>query len=193
MEWFNRTASGEWIPDGGVWEFRGYGENGLLRTPNGRVTDVHKALRSAAKIACKERQDFYLGHDGACMIPIHSIICKGMRIHFEKLMHGKNELISVFLENNIFNFNLNREPKSTETNLNKAQQSGNKYVRAARSEVLVPVGDDIEPVGTFESRNSQSKKNSVFIIGAKTSTWKTRNYLKTYCGEVTHYYLPRCI
>ena len=30
--------------------------------------------------------------------------------------HGKNELIPVYLENNIFNFYLNREVKSTETN-----------------------------------------------------------------------------
>ena len=29
---------------------------------------------------------------------------------------GKNELVPVYLENNIFNFYLNREVKSTETN-----------------------------------------------------------------------------
>ena len=81
---------------------------------NGRLTGVHKVLCSAAEIACKGRQDFYLGHDGGYMIPIHSKIGQGMRIHFEKLMnwHGKNELIPVYLENNIFNFYLNREVKS---------------------------------------------------------------------------------
>ena len=54
------------------------------------------------------RQDFYLGHDGGYMIPNHSKIGQGMRIHFEKLVnwHGKNELIPVYLENNIFNFYL---------------------------------------------------------------------------------------
>ena len=79
------------------------------------------------------------------MIPIHSRIGQGMRFHFEKLVviwHGKNELILVYLENNIFNFYLNREVKSIETNnVNDAdhdptkncQQSGNGDGRAARS------------------------------------------------------------
>ena len=69
------------------------------------------------------------------MIPIHSKIGQGMRVHFEKLVnwHGKNEL---YLENNIFNFYLSREVKSTETNkVNHAQQSGNEYGRAVRSKV----------------------------------------------------------
>ena len=41
-----------------------------------------------------------------------------MRFHFEKLVnwYGKNELILVYLENNMVNFYLNRELKSTETN-----------------------------------------------------------------------------
>ena len=63
---------GEWLPDGGAWQFHGYDENGLVRSLNGRVTGVHKVLCSAAEIACKGRQDFYLGHDGGYMIPIHS-------------------------------------------------------------------------------------------------------------------------
>ena len=78
------------------------------------------------------------------MIPIHSKIGQGMRIHFEKFVnwYEKNELIPVYLENNIFNFSLNRDVKSTETNnLNDAdyclarncQQSGNGDGRAARS------------------------------------------------------------
>ena len=56
--------------------------------------------------------------------------------------YGKNELILVYLENNIVNFYLNREVKSTETNsVNDAdeyptkncQQSGNGDGRAVRS------------------------------------------------------------
>ena len=35
---FCRTASGEWIPGGGTWQFQGYDENGLLRFLNGRLT-----------------------------------------------------------------------------------------------------------------------------------------------------------
>ena len=70
------------------------------------------------------------------MIPIHSKIGQGMRTHFEKLVnwHGKNELIPVFLKNNICNFYLNREVNSAETNsVNDAQQPGNEYGRAERS------------------------------------------------------------
>ena len=106
-----RTASGEWILDGGALQFQGNDENGLLRSLNGRLTGVHKVLCSAAEIACKGRQDFYLGYDGGYMIPIHNKIGQGMRIHFKKLVnrHGKNEFILVCLEHNIFNFYLNRE------------------------------------------------------------------------------------
>ena len=69
-------------------------------------------LCSAAEIACKGRQDFYLGHDGGYMIPIHSKIGQGMRTHFENLVnwYGKDEFIPVYLENNIFNFY--RAPRS---------------------------------------------------------------------------------
>ena len=107
---FYRTASGEWILDGGASQIQGHNEDGLLRSLNGRLTGVHEVLCSAAEIACKEQQDLCLGHDGGCMIPIHSKIGQGMRIHFEKLVNwfGKNELIAVYLENNIFNFYLNR-------------------------------------------------------------------------------------
>ena len=54
---FYRTASGEWIPDGGAWQFQEYDENGLLRSLNGRLIGAHKVLYSAAEIACKVRQD----------------------------------------------------------------------------------------------------------------------------------------
>ena len=57
-------------------------------------------------------------------------------------MYGKNELIPVYPENNIFNFYLNREVKSTGINNVKdadhflaknCQQSGNGDGRAVRS------------------------------------------------------------
>ena len=131
---FHRTASGGWIPDGGAWQFQGRDENGSL---NGRLTGVHKVLCIAAEIACKGGQDFHLGHDGGSMIPIYSEIGQEMRKHFERLVNcfGKKELILVYLENNTFNFYLNREVKSTETNNVKdadhhptknCQQSGNE-------------------------------------------------------------------
>ena len=138
---FYRTASGEWIPDGGAWQFQGYDENGLLRSLNGRLTGAHKVLCIASEIECKGRHDFYLGHDGRYMILFHHN--QGMRLHFENVVNwnGKNELIPVFHENDIFNFYLNREVKSTETNnVNDADhclaknchQFGNEYGRAVR-------------------------------------------------------------
>ena len=66
-------------PDGGAWQFQGYDENELLRSLNGRLTVVHTVLSSAAEKACKGRQDFYLGHDGGYMIPIHSKIDQEMK------------------------------------------------------------------------------------------------------------------
>ena len=68
----------EWIPDVGAWQFQGYDEKGLLRSLNERLTGGHKVLCSAAQIACKGRQDFYLGHYGGFMIPIHCKIGQGM-------------------------------------------------------------------------------------------------------------------
>ena len=78
------------------------------------------------------------------MIPIHSKIGQGMRVHFEKLLkrYGKKELIPVYLENIISNFYLNREVNSTKTNnvkeadhclMQNSQQSGNGDGRAVRS------------------------------------------------------------
>ena len=120
-------------------QIQGYDENGLLRSLHGR-------LLGASEIACKGRQDFCLEHDAGYVIPFHSKICQGMRTHFEKLVnwYGKKELILVVLENNIFNFYLEREVKSTESNnVNDAdhylskncQQSGNEDGRAVPSKV----------------------------------------------------------
>ena len=119
-----------------VGSFKDTMNNRLLRSLTGRLIGVHKVLCSSAEIACKGIQDFYRGHDGGYMIPIHSKIGQGMRIHFEKLVswHGKNELIPMYLENNNFNVYLNRKVQSTETNnVNIAPQSGNEYGRAVRS------------------------------------------------------------
>ena len=87
-----QAASGEWIPDGGTWQFQGHDENGLLRSLNGRLIGEHKVLCSAAEIARVGRQDFHLGHDGGYMIPIYSKNGQGMRNHFEKLVswYGNN-------------------------------------------------------------------------------------------------------
>ena len=41
---FYRTASVEWILDGGAWQFQGFDENGPLRSLNGRLTGVYKSF-----------------------------------------------------------------------------------------------------------------------------------------------------
>ena len=81
------------------------------------LTGVPQGLDSAAKIACKEQQDFYVKHNGGYTLPTHSKIGQGMIIHFEKLLdeYGKNELIPVCLENDTPNFYLNHEVQSEET------------------------------------------------------------------------------
>ena len=53
---------------GEAWQFQGFDENGLPRSLNGRLSDAHQALCSAAEIACKEQKDSYLGHDGAAKL-----------------------------------------------------------------------------------------------------------------------------
>ena len=79
---YYRTANCASIPDGGPWQFHGYDENGLLQFLNGRLVGVHIVYCSAAEIACEGGQDFYSGHDGGYMIPIHSKIGQGMRNSF---------------------------------------------------------------------------------------------------------------
>ena len=143
------------IPDGQAWQFQGYDENGLPRSLNGQLTDAHQVLCSAAEIACKGRQD------GGYMIPVHSEIAQGRRIHFEKLVnwYGKNEFIPVYLENNIFYFYLNREAKSAEIRNVTEESSVGKRIWQSCAFVspmktlnrdVAPTGDDMEPMG--ESR-----------------------------------------
>ena len=123
---FYRTASGEWILDGGAWQFQGYDENGLLRS----------------QIACKGRQDFYLGHDGGFLIPIlqqnwsrhekslreigalvwkertHSSLSR--KQHFQFLLESRSEI--------------DREQQCERYPTGNCQQSGNGDGRAVRSQ-----------------------------------------------------------
>ena len=48
---FHRTVIGEWIPDGGAWQFHGYDENGFFRSLNGRLTGAHKGILQC----CRDR------------------------------------------------------------------------------------------------------------------------------------------
>ena len=51
---FCRTASGEWIPDGGAWQFPGYDENGLLRSLTGRITGYTKCCAVLRKSRARD-------------------------------------------------------------------------------------------------------------------------------------------
>ena len=89
---------------------------------------------------------------------IQSKIGQGKRIHFEKLVswYGKNELIPVFLENNIFNF-LPEARSAVHRNQFCEQRSAVGKRVLWQSSALVsptktlnrdvaPIGDDIEPI-----------------------------------------------
>ena len=89
----------DWITDVEARQFQGYDKRCQLRSLNGRLMDVHEVCCStatacasapaseAAEIAYKEQQDFYVGHGGGYMIPIHSKLCQGTRIHFGKVLN----------------------------------------------------------------------------------------------------------
>ena len=58
---FYRTANGEWIPDGGAWQFKGYDENGLLRSLNGKLTGAHKGVVQRCRDCSRGKTRFLLG------------------------------------------------------------------------------------------------------------------------------------
>ena len=94
-------------------------KNGKPRSLNGRLSDARQVLGSnasacatapaalmytkvrcsAAEIAYREQQDFYVEHDGDYIIPIHIKIGQETIIHFEKLVNenGMRLLIPAYL------------------------------------------------------------------------------------------------
>ena len=75
----------------------------------------------------------------------------------------EKQLIPVYIKNNIFNFYLGKEVKSTKTNIaNNSQQSGNEYGRPMRSYVEHRSGprprEDVE-VGNDEDPRVERNKN----------------------------------
>ena len=77
---------------------------------------------NAGENACKGHEDVDLGSDGGFMILADSNIEKEMRVHFERLVrwYGRQELIHVYIENNIFHLYFSKEVKSI---ANNSQQS----------------------------------------------------------------------
>ena len=103
---------------------------------------------------------------------------------------GKNDLIPVHLENNTFNFYLNREVKSVETNTandaehcfaKSCRQSGNEYGRTVRSKSptttlnrdVAPIDDDIETVeesrADVETVNEEEESSEAEITTVEMS------------------------
>ena len=64
---FYRTASGDWIPDGGAQQLRGYDENGLLRSLNGRLTDAHESVVQCCRDRVQRKTRFLFGR--RCLLP----------------------------------------------------------------------------------------------------------------------------
>ena len=183
---FYRTASGEWIPDGGASQFKGYDENGLLRSLNGRLTGAHEVLCSAAEIACKGEQDFYFGTRWWYMIPIHTNICQGMRIHLETLVKkGMERTISfpVYLDREE-HFQFLPEPRSEVCRNQQCERRRALFYeeqsifgkRAWQRSALVsptttldrdvvPIGNDIESVvnsrADVETRHEEEEEESL--------------------------------
>ena len=112
------------------------------------------------------------------MIQIYSKIGQGKRNLFEKLVswYGQNELIPVYPENNIINFYMNREVKSTEIkNVNNAQQSGNGYGRAVRSQVQRKFGiETLHQLVTTSNQLEGLVQMSKWEMREKKKTWKQK-------------------
>ena len=90
------------------------------------------------------------------MILVHSKIGKAMRGHFERLVswYGRHELIPVYIEDDIFNFNWSKEVESTENPCCEQFSAVGKRWRSSAlaspaktlSEELASIGEDIGPI-----------------------------------------------
>ncbi|CAK0855964.1 unnamed protein product [Prorocentrum cordatum] len=121
-----KTASGECIPDGGPWEFLGYDENGRWRSLKGRLSGVHKVLCSAGKMATNGRQNFYMTADGGWVIPKDSDIGREIDRSIERCVsrYGTDELIPLYLEDQVYNFYMQREISATTVERKKEVVTG---------------------------------------------------------------------
>ena len=109
-QWY-KTASSERIEDYGAIVFTGEDEQGWMRSISGRISDVHKPLTSAVRMAVRGGMDFYLGQDGGYAVPRSSEIGWRMRAYFDKLLwkFGVSGLLPVYVENGVFNYYLKKK------------------------------------------------------------------------------------
>ena len=109
-----RTASGECIQDGGGHILKGRDERGGPVHLSGRLSDVHKVLASAGAMARKAKHIYVLGDDGGWIVPNGTYFFQALKQTLTRLQHeiGVNELIPVYLENDIYNFYVQAQPLS---------------------------------------------------------------------------------
>ena len=102
------------------------------------------------------------------MILVHSKIRKALRINLKRLAswYGRQQLIPVYVEDNILYFYQSKEVRSSETNVvHNSQQAGKRIwlISALESPTntlhkdLTPIGDDTEPIEVL--RHSVEMKN----------------------------------
>ena len=104
------------------------------------------------------------------MIPVHSKYSKEMRIPFVRLVcwYGREELIPVYIEENIFNFLLEQRAEvNREQHCERFSAVGKRIWQSIAlvsptktlNKDLVPTGDDIEPIevphGDAEMRSGE--------------------------------------
>ena len=86
-----------------------------LCTEDSRVCTQFCAVREKSRV--KNTKNLFLGSYCGFVIPVQSRLGQGMRMHFERLVswYGRKQLIPIYIEDNILNFYLKTEVKSTET------------------------------------------------------------------------------
>ena len=189
----NRRWTFPWL-DSQMVKLRNFKDNDENSFP--RFMDAHEVLNSSASasasatasrvagIECKEQEDFYLGYDGGYMIPIHSKIGQGMRIHVDKFVCESvwkervysslsREWYSQFLPEPGSEVWRNVQCESDRSafwerestvGIRVWQSSALVSPTATLSRDAVPIGDDIETVGEsradVEMRNEEDEEPS---------------------------------
>ena len=101
-----RTATGELTEDAGALRVTGETEAGELRRITGRVTDVHKVLVSAAKVA-GFGQDGWISKGGGYLYPASSPVARKVKELLEREACSEGSaMIPLYEENGVYNFYL---------------------------------------------------------------------------------------
>ena len=101
-----KTASGEILADEGVRVVHGYLENGCACSLKGHVTDVHKPLMSASRMAVKDDLISVVHSLGGHLIPKTSTLAQKIRelVNQELRRDPSQEFSRLYLEDGVYNF-----------------------------------------------------------------------------------------